>query len=176
MPRSLFKRILVLSLCIATVFVMTACGGGGSSKTTYAGWFKANLPEGFEVANDYESEFDADIDGSTSKAKIQIDLNWNTTAEQEKAKRLSYADRYTDEKDIKAGDLTWKVVGFTWNDNLPSAFFYADVPGQEGFVAEITVFCRGADDEEILAFLESVEFVDDVEQGRNDFFDSKNSN
>ncbi|WP_371177368.1 hypothetical protein ABYF34_03135 [Buchananella felis] len=121
-------------------------------------WFKAEIPGGFEL-HPYngdscrEAWFKADDD-----RKIAPSFQSHTTAQKELEGSLKIFDDHKVGEDVQFAGHTWKMELFEWNDK-PSVTFYTDV---EGGAVEVTGFELAPDDPDLLTFMNSLEFPDDV--------------
>lgn len=137
-----------------------------SSETTEAAWdgkgdfvwFKAEIPGGFEL---YPYNGDSCMEAwfkTEDDRTIAPSFESHTTAQKELDRNLGLFDDRTAGEDVQFAGRTWKVELFEWNDK-PSVTFYTDV---EGGAVEVTGFELAPNDPDLLTFMNSLEFPDDV--------------
>ena len=164
-------RVLVVVAAIATLaiglFAGCSCSSGGSSKQDF-GWYKATLPEGFTDSKESGKVGQRFGKGEGSNELIIKVYNKNKTSsvsDAAKAKADAIArdtTKYTDKGQVKLGNYTWELVGFTWNSNAPSIKAFADV-GDKNYV-ELDFFMMDENSADTKSFLESFEYVGEKEQ------------
>ena len=175
------KKLLAGLLAVMMLFALTACSNSGDGNTAestaaqtekqeekqlYAGYYSANIPEGFTMSDDQE-EIREEGNGSTRKIfKIMIDKG---TPESESERRMNMnKEKYTKGDDITIGAYTYKVVNFEWN-GVPSAMLYTNAPGVEDKCIIIDLFCMVPNEEPAKAFLESLKIEDNADAKNADW-------
>ena len=161
----------------------TSPSGGGSAPTGAAEqkesnkpaddrvdftWFKASVPEGYDIWSDTG---DGGFVGSICFKNVEeSDKSISFDVESDDAETLvadeTDSDGYTAGEDITIGKYTWKTVNFTWNDT-PSVEVIAEIPGT-GQSVVIYLFMTTPDDPAVKAFLESLEFPENLEEAHNE--------
>ena len=177
------KTLLALLTC-TTILALTACGSSSSStkksdsksksntkveKETEEEteeekeefkyiWYDVEFPEDFEQSESEDSKFYSTTD-SNKVIKVYVNSNTFENAQQDMQKSIEFwKGEHTDEGTMEAAGLTWYVEKFTWNDDLPSYTYYADV--DENSHLEIDMFCIDKDDEITKTFFDTFKTVE----------------
>lgn len=145
------KRLFLVLTVVVMMIAITACGSGPK---LYAGFYSAEMPEGF-VTDEWEVQFEREAaDGNEEIILVEVRSGDAETAIQES---LDYwGDDHQRADDITHNGITWKVETFTWNDDLPSCMLYTDT--EDGNYIEITAFLMAYDNEELVAMLDTFSF------------------
>ncbi|MBR2591029.1 MAG: hypothetical protein IKE65_08935 [Clostridia bacterium] len=172
------KSLKVISLLLAALLLvgsLTACGSkdkkddGATSSTSAAeettqeqvkkeaieGWFYAEIPEGFKVSSNSDTEFVGDNGKIIS---VSLRKTFSDTPDAAAFAKDKADDTFKAADDLTIGKYTYKTLDFKWDGGAASKKLFADV--YEGYVAEITLFCLTPDDADAKAFLESFELVE----------------
>ena len=186
----------LLAVCVAALALSMAlmgCNGGSSAKpagsdagsapkqaTEKKGskkpaddridftWFKAYAPEGYDVWSD---SGDGGFVGSICFKNVdESDKSISFDVESDDAETLvadeTESDGYEAGEDITIGKYTWKTVNFTWN-KTPSVELISEIP-DTGQSVVIYLFMTTPDDPAVKAFLESLEFPENLEEAHNE--------
>ena len=186
----------LLAVCVAALALSMAlmgCNGGSSAKPagSDAGsapkqatekkeskkpadnridftWFKASVPEGYDVWSD---SGDGGFVGSICFKNVdESDKSISFDVESDDAETLvadeTESDGYEAGEDITIGKYTWKTVNFTWN-KTPSVELISEIP-DTGQSVVIYLFMTTPDDPAVKAFLESLEFPENLEEAHNE--------
>ena len=164
------KKIILLVTMLILAGMITACG---SSPKVYAGFYSANIPEGFNV-NEEENEFRKDSEAHPGYEEIiKVYVSYGD-AEQEITRSIDYwkdnSSPHQRIEDVTYGDITWKVETFTWNDGVPSCTFYTNT--EDGNYIEVTCFLLAHDSEEVVSMMESFTFEEGAYDKNREFVDS----
>ncbi len=171
------KKVLGALLVVIMLFSFSACGDSKDEEKSGTdekkvekeakdskdglkyGFYETEIPKGYKEKDENSYKDTYWIDESQSpKRKIQIlASSFNKTAEEEAASSLDYDDRKTAGEDVEFAGYTWKVVNFKWDDDLPSATYYADINGR---CVEVNMFCLTAEEDAGKTFMENLKFVD----------------
>ena len=174
---------LTLSMALMGCNSGTRSSGGGSAPTGAAEqkesskpaddrvdftWFKASVPEGYDIWSDTG---DGGFVGSICFKNVEESgKSISFDVESDDAETLvadeTDSDGYTAGEDITIGKYTWKTVNFTWNDT-PSVELIAEIP-DTGQSVVIYLFMTTPDDPAVKAFLESLEFPENLEEAHNE--------
>ena len=131
-------------------------------------WFKASVPEGYDVWSD---SGDGGFVGSICFKNVdESDKSISFDVESDDAETLvadeTESDGYEAGEDITIGKYTWKTVNFTWN-KTPSVELISEIP-DTGQSVVIYLFMTTPDDPAVKAFLESLEFPENLEEAHNE--------
>ena len=182
----------LLAVCVAALALSMAlmgCNGGTSSSSGGSAskgtteqkeskkpadnridftWFKASVPEGYDVWSD---SGDGGFVGSICFKNVdESDKSISFDVESDDAETLvadeTESDGYEAGEDITIGKYTWKTVNFTWN-KTPSVELISEIP-DTGQSVVIYLFMTTPDDPAVKAFLESLEFPENLEEAQNE--------
>ena len=182
----------LLAVCVAALALSMAlmgCDGGTSSSSGGSAskgtteqkeskkpadnridftWFKASVPEGYDVWSD---SGDGGFVGSICFKNVdESDKSISFDVESDDAETLvadeTESDGYEAGEDITIGKYTWKTVNFTWN-KTPSVELISEIP-DTGQSVVIYLFMTTPDDPAVKAFLESLEFPENLEEAHNE--------
>ena len=182
----------LLAVCVAALALSMAlmgCNGGTSSSSGGSAskgtteqkeskkhadnridftWFKASVPEGYDVWSD---SGDGGFVGSICFKNVdESDKSISFDVESDDAETLvadeTESDGYEAGEDITIGKYTWKTVNFTWN-KTPSVELISEIP-DTGQSVVIYLFMTTPDDPAVKAFLESLEFPENLEEAHNE--------
>ncbi len=182
----------LLAVCVAALALSMAlmgCNGGTSSSSGGSAskgtteqkeskkpadnridftWFKASVPEGYDVWSD---SGDGGFVGSICFKNVdESDKSISFDVESDDAETLvadeTESDGYEAGEDITIGKYTWKTVNFTWN-KTPSVELISEIP-DTGQSVVIYLFMTAPDDPAVKAFLESLEFPENLEEAHNE--------
>ena len=182
----------LLAVCVAALALSMAlmgCNGGTSSSSVGSAskgtteqkeskkpadnridftWFKASVPEGYDVWSD---SGDGGFVGSICFKNVdESDKSISFDVESDDAETLvadeTESDGYEAGEDITIGKYTWKTVNFTWN-KTPSVELISEIP-DTGQSVVIYLFMTTPDDPAVKAFLESLEFPENLEEAHNE--------
>lgn len=182
----------LLAVCVAALALSMAlmgCNGGTSSSSGWSAskgtteqkeskkpadnridftWFKASVPEGYDVWSD---SGDGGFVGSICFKNVdESDKSISFDVESDDAETLvadeTESDGYEAGEDITIGKYTWKTVNFTWN-KTPSVELISEIP-DTGQSVVIYLFMTTPDDPAVKAFLESLEFPENLEEAHNE--------
>ena len=182
----------LLAVCVAALALSMAlmgCNGGTSSSSSGSAskgtteqkeskkpadnridftWFKASVPEGYDVWSD---SGDGGFVGSICFKNVdESDKSISFDVESDDAETLvadeTESDGYEAGEDITIGKYTWKTVNFTWN-KTPSVELISEIP-DTGQSVVIYLFMTTPDDPAVKAFLESLEFPENLEEAHNE--------
>lgn len=182
----------LLAVCVAALALSMAlmgCNGGTSSSSGGSAskgtteqkeskkpadnridftWFKASVPEGYDVWSD---SGDGGFVGSICFKNVdESDKSISFDVESDDAETLvadeTESDGYEAGEDITIGKYTWKTVNFTWN-KTPSVELISEIP-DAGQSVVIYLFMTTPDDPAVKAFLESLEFPENLEEAHNE--------
>ena len=131
-------------------------------------WFKASVPEGYDVWSD---SGDGGFVGSICFKNVdESDKSISFDVESDDAETLvadeTESDGYEAGEDITIGKYTWKTVNFTWS-KTPSVELISEIP-DTGQSVVIYLFMTTPDDPAVKAFLESLEFPENLEEAHNE--------
>ena len=189
-PMKITKKLL--AVCVAALALSMAlmgCNGGTSSSSGGSAskgtteqkeskkpadnridftWFKASVPEGYDVWSD---SGDGGFVGSICFKNVdESDKSISFDVESDDAETLvadeTESDGYEAGEDITIGKYTWKTVNFTWN-KTPSVELISEIP-DTGQSVVIYLFMTTPDDPAVKAFLESLEFPENLEEAHNE--------
>lgn len=169
------KKLLAILMSLAMVFAFAGCGGakdggetGGENKqeaVIYAGWFSAEMPEGFEAESDEQDRFI-----NTANDEESFDVEVSFSGDGAKAMCQQNADITGAEvKEVTYGDRTWYYYDAEFH-GLPSGRFMTDLDGD--YYAEMFFFCMAPDDERVVKFLETFETVENPYDANMEFLNS----
>lgn len=182
----------LLAVCVAALalgMALMGCNGGTSSSSGGSAskgtteqkeskkpadnridftWFKASVPEGYDVWSD---SGDSGFVGSICFKNVdESDKSISFDVESDDAETLvadeTESDGYEAGEDITIGKYTWKTVNFTWN-KTPSVELISEIP-DTGQSVVIYLFMTTPDDPAVKAFLESLEFPENLEEAHNE--------
>lgn len=182
----------LLAVCVAALalgMALMGCNGGTSSSSGGSAskgttgqkeskrpadnridftWFKASVPEGYDVWSD---SGDGGFVGSICFKNVdESDKSISFDVESDDAETLvadeTESDGYEAGEDITIGKYTWKTVNFTWN-KTPSVELISEIP-DTGQSVVIYLFMTTPDDPAVKAFLESLEFPENLEEAHNE--------
>lgn len=182
----------LLAVCVAALalgMALMGCNGGTSSSSGGSAskgtteqkeskkpadnridftWFKASVPEGYDVWSDGG---DGGFVGSICFKNVdESDKSISFDVESDDAETLvadeTESDGYEAGEDITIGKYTWKTVNFTWN-KTPSVELISEIP-DTGQSVVIYLFMTTPDDPAVKAFLESLEFPENLEEAHNE--------
>ena len=182
----------LLAVCVAALalgMALMGCNGGTSSSSGGSAskgtteqkeskkpadnridftWFKASVPEGYDVWSD---SGDGGFAGSICFKNVdESDKSISFDVESDDAETLvadeTESDGYEAGEDITIGKYTWKTVNFTWN-KTPSVELISEIP-DTGQSVVIYLFMTTPDDPAVKAFLESLEFPENLEEAHNE--------
>lgn len=182
----------LLAVCVAALalgMALMGCNGGTSSSSGGSAskgtteqkeskkpadnridftWFKASVPEGYDVWSD--SGGDGFVGSICFKNVDESDKSISFDVESDDAETLvadeTESDGYEAGEDITIGKYTWKTVNFTWN-KTPSVELISEIP-DTGQSVVIYLFMTTPDDPAVKAFLESLEFPENLEEAHNE--------
>ena len=182
----------LLAVCVAALALSMAlmgCNGGTSSSSGGSAskgtteqkeskkpadnridftWFKASVPEGYDVWSD--SGDGGFVSSICFKNVDESDKSISFDVESDDAETLvadeTESDGYEAGEDITIGKYTWKTVNFTWN-KTPSVELISEIP-DTGQSVVIYLFMTTPDDPAVKAFLESLEFPENLEEAHNE--------
>lgn len=151
----------VFAVMIIMIFALCSCGSSGPQ--SYAGFYSANIPEGF-VTDEYETEFTRESDVyEGEKEKIQVYVRYGDAEEEINSSVDYWADTSDPHKrvdDVTYGDITWFVETYTWDtwdvDDVDSCTFYTAT--EDGNFIEVNFFLMAYDSEEVVSMMESFTF------------------
>ena len=126
------------------------------------------MPEGYDVWSD---SGDVGFVGNICFKNVdESDKSISFDVESDDAETLvadeTESDGYEAGEDITIGKYTWKTVNFTWN-KTPSVELISEIP-DTGQSVVIYLFMTTPDDPAVKAFLESLEFPENLEEAHNE--------
>jgi len=168
------KSIFAVVTAIIMLFAMTACGSSGAQ--TYAGFYSADIPEGF-TANEEQNEFTRDSvvhEGEEEIIKVYVSYG---DAEEEIDSSVDFwatgdeLSRHQRVDDVTYGDITWFVETYKWgNDDADSCMFYTDTG--DGHYIEVNFFLMAHDSEEVVKMMESFTFEENPSDKYDEFINT----
>ena len=164
---------LTLSMALMGCNSGTSSSGGGSAPTGAAEQKESNKPADDRVDFTWfwSDTGDGGFVGSICFKNVEESAkSISFDVESDDAETLvadeTDSDGYTAGEDIAIGKYTWKTVNFTWNDT-PSVELIAEIP-DTGQSVVIYLFMTTPDDPAVKAFLESLEFPENLEEAHNE--------
>ncbi len=156
------KLIVAVAMVAALAIGLGACSCSGSKGLTDFGWYKAAVPEGYKDAKEGDK---AGVKFVNEQDQDQIIKVYNESTSSSKpnaaAMKADYiskaSDRYRDKGQIKIGNYTWEVLGYTWNGGKESVMLFADADDKH--VIHLDFFCNDENSDVAQYFTGSFTYV-----------------